>query len=117
MPDRRSIIRQSGEKTVEKFEPKRKAPQPTKTKEQAAVEEREKLISRGVITRWRMHPDIAPAVRKAAERENVTQREFMEYIITAALKGLATGKLTLPKKQTGTIYSIDFQGIPEQFQE
>ena len=115
MSKQKDMLAGYGEDLTREVTKKRVAPEAPKTRDQAEREKRERLISRGAVTRWRLHPDIAIAVKKAAEREEVTQRVLVEYVLTAALHGLATGKLKLPKRETGSIYTIDAQPIPDEF--
>jgi hypothetical protein len=117
MANEQDYMTEWAERETKEVAPKRPAPEAPTSKAAKERAEREKAISRGVSAPWRLHPDIAPAIKKAAEKENVTQRELVEYVLTAALQGLANGKLKLPKRKTGSIFSIDFQGIPDEFKE
>jgi hypothetical protein len=116
MPNDRDLYKQVAH-TQKPESMQREVPKKAVSREQAAREEREKQVSAGVPTTWRLHPDIKPALRRAAELENVTQRELVEYILTKALVALANGSFVLPKKQTGSIYSIESPDVPSTFLE
>ena len=111
----RESFREGAPASMRASEKKRKAPDPGKTKADSALEARDKSISRGVRKSWRLHPDTPPAVERAAQRYNVTQRDLVDFLLRAGLAMLASGKIKLPVKPDEATYTIEPPDIPADF--
>ena len=94
---------------------KREVPEPAPTRQQAELEQREKSVSRGAPVSWRLHPDTKPAIERAADKYDVTQRDLVDFLLRAGLTMLSSGLVKLPVKPDDQTYTIEPQAIPDEF--